>query len=1115
MTLDDLASLFEKEITDFSAWLDFIIIRPVELKTIINKDAYKLSFNDEDSNAYENGSLNFSQKFENLKEKVHKEFSQLMEENDQLATDLNSEKEITKALLNSLEVHKICTQLIKENQLATDLNSEKEITALLNFSDELTNNNAYNPSETSDEYSFDDPELEYDEFTFSKSEEKSKDKENPMPIQRAPSDELLMDLSLTDDNENSGGISPHSSSSLSPTTSPSSSSYSNDLRKVFFPNSTSPTEDIPPDSGFSDSTSPSSSSSSTQILSNSIENNYKPDGSARNKDFLSKDLINFDIHKQTEEEESINGTPMPTLEQQIDDLLSNQNFKEPLEKALAARLKADYETEFTTERKRSKNSNIAAPPLFPESELNKLEHLVGATVGRLLNEEAIKEEIKIALTQIYFQPEDEEVNALSPENAARDFLNLFKLNTFGDIPEEYGNCHDIIVEKLHTNRTNAQQYGELLRLCEKEILNTESKNAASNHIITDLENRLTTIKVSPSDYNEQIINTASRLVDEILTPTNVLEALEKAKASSSDLNVIIKETKKLLAEQYNAKIKNIIETSFAHIYIDRILEKINNGEILSEDEIQKLPSELQYTDTAEEFVTGLRVKYPKLSSNYESKINNETFKKSRLLLRKNALSAIKKTLPDNGISDLTSELWLEKQLQLLTGKPTKLEHIELENEQKNLLNELDSALHLSTFSDIALTPKSRTELTAEEEKLSHAQLAAAGQANILFAEIENRQKEYLKISNDLVPEFLQKIEEETDSEILHFNEEGAKILFSAIGKHLLKIGKWDSFNAKVFNYKLKDITNELLVTIPSNDYEKDSIEKTIKVAIDFLREKNSKDKLPKEQILKDIALFYASTKKLFTLNAEIIKRKVKIENLSALKDKKDKEVQDSTDNKSATYAGIFLPHNCTIIANSLDPKLEIPANSEFKVLTDTFYANNAMEVGQTITFEQKLSGSNKSKEWSVTRDATSFAYNTSSWVDKLKNIGGRIRNKIPFTSSQLSAEDKEVTFAAFQHAVASSKASVLTLSIGANCSKEKETYICLLIQNFNQEQRKNGQKTTILIDDHDKLKIHEDIKTTIKNEIDTRNSPSKGLGKAIKQSDEALNRHTTILRGRG
>lgn len=55
-------------------------------------------------------------------------------------------------------------------------------------------------------------------------------------------------------------------------------------------------------------------------------------------------------------------------------------------------------------------------------------------------------------------------------------------------------------------------------------------------------------------------------------------------------------------------------------------------------------------------MSGLRVKYPNLSPHYENKINEDSFKQLRLILRKNAL----KTLP-NGLKALTLDI-LRKQI---------------------------------------------------------------------------------------------------------------------------------------------------------------------------------------------------------------------------------------------------------------------------------------------------------------------------------------------------------------------------------------------------------------------------------------------------------------------
>lgn len=692
-----------------------------------------------------------------------------------------------------------------------------------------------------------------------------------------------------------------------------------------------------------------------------------------------------------------------------------------------------------------------------------------------------------------------------------------------------------IIQKIHTDDSNPANYLEEVKNSASYIFGTLSvgqqnykgiiagmgENLIKNICIKNLQTNVVDIikhveqkikvkvdqeSIQPLDdrTHKKIKEAADEMVRNLLKADKLQSIIEDAKNNSTaDVN-LLEASKQKLQEQLEQKINENFDLYFPTLHLAPIFQKIKDNEMLSEEEIQKIPLELQYADTIEEFISGLRVRYPHLPSKYEMDVNN--FKGLRLMLRKKALSAINQTFPqDNDFIDLNAKTWLEKKLQLITDKAIHLVDIELEKDQKNLLNELDSALYLSTFCDIALTPKSVTELETAIKKGNQAQLAAATQANKLFSGIENKQNEYLEINDDPVPKFLKKIGDENRDVVLKFNKEGAEKLFEAINQHLLKIGKWDYFNAKVFNYKLKDITNELLTKIPSSDSDTDAIEKSIKYAIGFLYEKNSKDKLQKEQILKDIALFYTATKKLQAFNAEIANRKVKIENLSDLKSKKDQEVQGTTRNPSATFEGIFLPHNCTIVADSHNSKIEIPISSEFRMLGDAFYSQNAITPGQTITYDQKLSNG-KHKEWSVTNDATGLAYNTTSWLDKLKNIGSRIKNRIPYTSTQLSAEDREVTFAAFTHAIASSKAPVLTLSIGANCSKGMEIYLRFLVHEFNAAQKRKGQKTTILIDDNDKLKVHKDTKLTMKKEIYIKNSPAEALKKAVEQSNE-INRN--------
>ncbi|MEN9916497.1 MAG: hypothetical protein RLY40_429 [Pseudomonadota bacterium] len=685
---------------------------------------------------------------------------------------------------------------------------------------------------------------------------------------------------------------------------------------------------------------------------------------------------------------------------------------------------------------------------------------------------------------------------------------------------------NLIIKQQNKNDQNYKDYisGKandlLIKLC-IENLRANEREQLIDLAKNNLEDQATDNNLQITEYTEIIQNSAEELVTKLLKPSNLQNTLEEmAKHPIVDLN-LLDASKRKLQDQVEQQINQNVDHYFPNLQLDPILEKLNDSKPLSDDEIAKFPSVLQFADTIAEFVSGLRVEYPNLASGYESNINEDAFKQLRLTLRENTLNAISQTL-SNDISDLNSKEWLEYQLQLITGKSVDLEQIQLEKNQKNLLNELDTALQLSTFYDISLTPKSITELKAELKKFNQAQLAAVAEKNKLFSEIENQQIHYPSLMPDenAIKGFRGNINQYLDNlslEAWQINDEEAKILLTGINQRLKKdLSKWGLLDSKLYT----EITDTILNIADENSFKfgndvnekRKIIEEIVKHGLTILRKNYPNNTFQKrDSWLKNTTLLYAATQKLQKFSSEIANRKIKIENLLDLKERKDHEVRTATVNTSATYQGIFLPHNCIVIADTCDPNLEKPIDSEYTMLPNSFYSKDAMRTGQTITFEQKLSNGNN-REWSVTKDATSLSYNTgSSWVDRLKNVGGRIRNKIdPFNSTQLSAEDKQVVFAAFSHAIASSKGSVLTLSIGANCSKEKETYIRLLIEDFNKNQR-NGQKTSILINNNDKLKVHTETKTVIQEEIKNKTSPSKELDNVASQS----NKITQNIRSRG
>jgi hypothetical protein len=955
--------------------------------------------------------------------------------------------------------------------------------------------------------------------------EELKLQENPMPIQHSPIDETIYaDSSLNNQTKSPDEVSPtHSHSSLHASTNSSTAQTPNSSTdaplNIFFPNADSSRGE---NSGFVDLT--SSSSSNLSSLESSDGNLDRTDAKASNRfkeeseytDGVDQSLFinplgasNPSSSSGMNRSQSLPdlGTKFSrkkgALEQQIDSLLSAHEFNNQLRSALALQLKKHYETAFSTELNRSNYSDIAKPPLFPESELNKLNQLADNTVARLLNDEDAKEEIREALFQIVSQDEGEEVDVLSPENAANNFLKLLDPYTLLNLGK-YQLSSQIIQGTVEDNNTNAQKYAELLNALREECFSPAAKKNIKQTIQTSLENAFSGI----SELNKtNIANIASRLVDETLNPENALKTLEKTKVNnSSDSNSLIQDTKTSLIQQCDKEIKHIIDTNFADIIIDNILKKINNDEDLSDDEIQIIPLELQYAESKKEFESGLRVNYPHLSSDYESKVNDNVFKTLRLTSRKKALTDINQAIPqDNEIIDLDAEAWLEKKLQLITGKPISLEHIELEKEQKNLLDELSSSLHLSTLYDIAITGKTIPDLTQEIEKASQAQSSAAEQVNQIFQEINKKQAAYPKLIDDeAIAGFRANLNQHLEnlSIELKVSEEAAKILLMRINQRLKNdINKWDLFNEKL----QKEITNDILTNQNGFAFDETDTEKLVHHAMLVLRNNYPNDTVKKrEQWLKDITLLHIFSKKLLAFSQKIEINKTKFLDL-----KKLKEQDPASQALNEKMSDVWLPKNCSIVASSFDPSFAArqPVDNGFTV-DIIFYKQNAPKLNQTLTFSQTLPDK-KEQKWSVSRiDDTRLVYQTHKpWFDVIKSIkhtAGKAMTYVRANNDKQFNAEEEVLFTQLTHAVNSSKSKICKITISKNCPKRKERFIRCFIDNHNKN--KSDAVPILECQDNDRLKMHKDDKVNMLNKIKTvSNLHDKEMENANKQSNELVN----------
>lgn len=653
----------------------------------------------------------------------------------------------------------------------------------------------------------------------------------------------------------------------------------------------------------------------------------------------------------------------------------------------------------------------------------------------------------------------------------------------------------------------------LINLC-IEKLQTSKRDILLESAKTILEEKASDNGLQlDEDTTETITKASQESVNKLLEKSCLKNTLEEvSKNPVAGLNFLEASKQKL-----HAQLQQDIDQSFEHYFpilqLAPIFQKIKDNKILSEDEIQKIPSELQYADSAKEFVSGLRVRYPHLSA---FEIDEDNFKKLRLILRKKAVSAINQThINDNEIIDLSANAWLEKRLQLTTGESISLELIKLEKEQKNLLNELSSSLHLSALYDIAITGKTISDLTNEIDKSNKAQFSAAEQISQIFQEIDRKQTVYPKLIDDeAIAGFRANLNQHLENlsiEALKINDNQAKTLLIGINQHLKKdISKWDLLGNKL----QKGITNDILKTNPNGfAFDEAETEKLVHHAMLVLRNNYPNDTEKKRaQWLKEITLLHITTKKLLAFSKEIETNKAKFQDLKQLK-----EQEPAAQALNEKISDVYLPKSCTMVANSFDPSLAArqPEDELFKLDT-IFSKQNAPKINQTLTFSQTLR-SNKEQKWSVSRiDDTCLTYQThKSWLDVIKSIKHIPGNAMTYVRSnndkQFNAEE-EVLFTQLTHAVNSSKSKICKITISKNCPQRKEKFIRCFINNHNKNR--SDAEPILECQDNNNLKIHKDDKINMLNKIKTAsNLHDKELENANKLSNELVNRHTIRPRG--
>lgn len=685
--------------------------------------------------------------------------------------------------------------------------------------------------------------------------------------------------------------------------------------------------------------------------------------------------------------------------------------------------------------------------------------------------------------------------------------------------EQIKNSASFIFENLEINQKAYTGYiadsgtDLLIELC-IENLQTNEKALLHSKAKEKLEAAITAANLDINEHKETIKTACEELVTQLLEKNNIKDIIEKEGAKNSRTASLLEASQQKLQEQLEQQINQTFDHYFPSVQLDPIFQKIKNDQILSEEEIQKIPSELQYADTKEEFVTGLRVKYPKLPSNYESKINNEAFKKSRLILRKNSLSAIDLHINDNEIIDLDAEAWLEtclkEKLPSITDKPISLKDIKLEEEQENLLNELSSSLHLSTLYDIAIAGKTISKLTQEIEKASKAQASAAEQVSQIFQLIDTKQATYPKlIEDEAIAGFSANLNQHLEnlSIQLKIDDKAAKILLMGINQRLKKdISKWDLLASTL----QKEIAHDILTSPDDFAFDGTDTEKLVHHAMEVLRNNYPNDTVKKrEQWLKDITLLHIATKKLLAFRKKIEANKAKFRDLKQLKEEEEDPKSQTLNEK---ISDVYLPKDCTIVADSSNTNLVAPQSikDEDGFGIDTFfYKQNALKINQTLTFSQTLPNKNE-QLWSVSRvDNTRLVYQThKSWLDVVKSVMTYVRSN---DDKQFNAEE-EVLFTQLTHAVNSSKSEICKITISKNCSKQKERFIRCFIDHHNKN--KSDAEPILECRDNDDLKMHKDDKINTMNKIKTASDlNAKEMENATKQSSELLNQHRIRPRG--
>ncbi len=907
------------------------------------------------------------------------------------------------------------------------------------------------------------------------------DFENPMPNQDHPDHKA----NFPDENGSSSGHSSRHSSSNSH----ASSENINSLLNPLFSHNQNPSSE---DEAFTEQHSLRTNSSNSSLTrSYSLPNFAKPSVSATT--LAQRPTVPIINPKN-------NGTTMTRPEQpdaQVDNTSSIHErgvinaFNEEHHEEISQAFRAEFSRIATAAANTLFNGNIVTNSDLPTFK-NELDEKANEEVKRLI----------LALSK----SNKKELLSGIIEKIHSDGLN------HATYLEEVKNSASYIFGTLSVAQQNYKEHiadigkNLLINLC-VEKLETEVKVNLPQMAKRELENKIITNRLLPIEQHTETIKIAAEeLVTKILETNNIKAIIRAAKTRATDnLNLLEASTQKL-QEQLEQQVDQTFDHYFPIVHLNPIFQKIKDGEVLSEEEIQKIPSELQYADTPEDFALGLTANYSHLKF---FPISKDVFDKSVLILRKNALSPINQTLINNDeLVDLSAEAWLEKKLELVTDKSIALELNK--KQQKDLDNKFYKLFPLSPLEAMAVTHKSVDELTDELEKLHGLKVNATDRLYKIFAEIENKLKEYPNLIKDisLFKEYLNiqlthafpenKIKWSVNSNKWKVNENETKIILAGINRRLGDdISKWNLFNHA--NDKLAEEIARDISTYPifiNSNFELADIKKLVTNALRVLYKfPNLKDILNKrEQWKTDIKSLFAFTEKLrpnSQFSEEIEKRKDILEDLLALKQ------LDAEEQTVVIPKGVYIPNKCRIIPNfQSDPS----DTYQFDVQANIFYKQKALAPNETVTFAQKLENE-KICKWSATHSAD-------------KCLTYKIEKKF---FRRKKSYIQEISFAQMIHSVNSFKnAKTCTLNFG-NCSDAMKEKLYLFAHAYNELRRDNGPQKGPRIMCHMKNPpdMDKDKITKAKEEIKTKlNLHGEELADTSEKLKDDTISHKTI-RSRG